>query len=141
MTTVPRGTAWALRALGHAAAPALSLAAFARAFQPSAACFVGGAALVVACLVYGGVAARRRPTAIDVASDGLVVDGVPARLRSAWLGPGWLVVRGLRDGARFRVSLFAFETTKAEFARLRAYCVAELPRVNPPRVGGRRARR
>lgn len=141
MTVSSRDLARAMHALGFGAAPALSLAALAHAFDAPAAWIAAAAVLVLTCLAYGLSAARGRRVAIDVGPDGLVLAGARAHLRSAWLGPGWLVVRGVREGARFRVSLFACEMTKAEFARLRAFCVAELPRVNPPRVGGRRARR
>jgi len=160
-----RGTALALNVLVGGLVPLVTYCGFLIALEPTPPWAAVGGVLFAACVGAVIVDARRARAKLVVAGDGLQLDGVPARLRTAWLGPGWLVVRGVLDRAgsgaaesssgrelagtwssgwagiprwlagrrdgRFRVSLFGFEVPRAEFARLRAFCVAALPRVNP----------
>jgi hypothetical protein len=81
---------------------------------------------------------RRPACRIALRDERLLIDGEPIDLASAWVGRGWLVLKGRCGGQRLRLSLRAAEIGVAAFARVSRFVVRSLPVVNRPRVGGRR---
>jgi hypothetical protein len=81
---------------------------------------------------------RRHWYVLAIRDGALVVDGEPVELARAWIVSGWVVLRGLRAGRRFRLSVRAADLGTADFSRLSRLCVATLPAVSRPRAATRR---